>query len=286
MKRIISMFVVMVLVVNTMAQESTKLAHPESVISDGEFLYVTNVGNPLDPTAKDGNGYISKLSLDGKLIDSSLSTAKLNAPKGTAIIRGMLYVADIDRIIGFQKSDGKKLVDISLAPTHTSFANDMVVKDDFTLFVSATDIGKVLEVNIRSGNVRAIADVKGANGLAYDKANNRLYTCSFNFENMQGGEIGVISWNKLMVPSYEKLGDVHGAFDGLALLDDHTLIVSDWGALDHPAGFVQKFDLTTKKATKLDWPVINGPADFYFDGSEKKLFIPAMLDSKILIKQL
>jgi DNA-binding beta-propeller fold protein YncE len=280
------MFVVMVLVVNTMAQESTKLAHPESVISDGEFLYVTNVGNPLDPTAKDGNGYISKLSLDGKLIDSSLSTSKLNAPKGTAIIRGMLYVADIDRIIGFQKSDGKKLAEINLASVRTNFANDMVAKDDFTLFVSATDVGKVLEVNIRSGNVRVIADVKGANGLAYDKANNRLYTCSFNFENMQGGEIGVISWNKLMVPAYEKLGDVHGAFDGLALLDDHTLIVSDWGALDHPAGFVQKFDLNTKKATKLDWPVINGPADFYFDANEKKLYIPAMLDSKILIQQL
>jgi hypothetical protein len=286
MKSIMSLLVVMVLVINTMAQDSTKLAHPESIISDGQFLYVTNVGKPLDPTAKDGNGYISKLSLDGKLIDSSLSTSKLNAPKGTAIIRGMLYVADIDRIIGFQMSNGKKLVEINLASVQTNFANDMVAKDDFTLFVSATDVGKVLEVNIRSGNVRVIADVKGANGLTYDKATNRLYTCSFNFENMQGGEIGVISWNKLLVPAYEKLGDVHGAFDGLALLDDHTLIVSDWGALDHPAGFVQKFDLTTKKATKLDWPVINGPADFYFDRNEKKLFIPAMLDSKILIKQL
>ena len=285
MKSIISLFVVIVLVVNTMAQDKTRLANPESVISDGQFLYVTNVGNPLDPMAKDSNGYISKLSLDGKVIDSSMTTAKLNAPKGTAIIRGMLYVADIDRIVGFQLSNGKKLVEISLVSAATSFANDLAVKDDFTLYVSATDVGKVLEVNVRTGTVNVVADVKGANGLTYDKATNRLYVCSFNFENMQGGEIGVISWKKF-IASYETLGDVHGAFDGLALLDDHTLIVSDWGALDHPAGFVQKFDLTTKKATKLDWPVINGPADFYLDANQKKLFIPAMIDSKILIQQL
>jgi hypothetical protein len=285
MKRIVSLFIGMVLVANTMAQDSTHLAHPESVISDGQFLYVTNLGKAANPTGKDGDGYISRLALDGKMIDSSITTEKLNAPKGTAIIRGMLYVADIDRIIGFQISNGKKLVEINLGPTATNFANDLTVKDDFTLFVSATDIGKVLEVNVRTGNVRVVADVKGANGLTYDKATGRLYTCSFNFEDMKGGEIGVISW-KQFIPSYEKLGDVHGAFDGLALIDDHTLIVSDWGALDHPAGFFQKIDLTTKKATKLDWPVIFGPADFYFDAKANRLVIPALVGEKVLIQQL
>ena len=286
MKPLISFLTGMVLVINTMAQDSSALAHPESVISDGKFLYVTNIGKALDPGAKDGDGFISKLSLDGKMIEPKLNATKLNAPKGTAIIRGMLYVADIDRVIGIEMATGKQLVEINLAPvTGSNFVNDLTTKDDFTLFASCTDVGKIAEVNVRTGDVRIIADVKGANGITYDKATSRLYTCSFDFQNMKGGELGVITW-KNQVPGYEKLGDVHGAFDGLALLDDHTLIVSDWGAMDHPAGFVEKVDLKTKQATKLDWPVISGPADFYLNASEKKIFIPALVEGKLVIQQL
>ncbi|AEW01057.1 hypothetical protein A4D02_13940 [Niastella koreensis] len=286
MKPLISFLTGMVLVINAMAQDSSVLAHPESVISDGKFLYVTNIGKALDPGAKDGDGFISKLSLDGKVLEAKLNTSKLNAPKGTAIIRGMLYVADVDRIIGIEMATGKQLAEINLNPaTGSGFVNDLTTKDDFTLFASCTDVGKIAEVNIRTGNVQIVANVKGANGITYDKANNRLYTCSFDFQNMKGGELGVITW-KNFVPGYEKIGDVHGAFDGLALLDDHTLIVSDWGAMDHPAGFVEKVDLKTKQATKLDWPVINGPADFYLNVGEKKLYIPALVEGKLVIQQL
>lgn len=284
MKRVISFLTGMVLVINTMAQDSTVLAHPESVISDGKFLYVTNIGKALEPQAKDGDGFISKLSLDGKVIDPAFVT-KLNAPKGTAIIRGMLYVADIDRVIGFELATGRKLAEINLIAAGTQFVNDLTVKDDFSLFASCTDVGKIVEVNIRTGQVQMIANVKGANGITYDKATNSLYTCSFDFQNMQGGELGVITW-KDYNPSYAKLGDLRGAFDGLALLDDHTLVVSDWGAMDHPAGFVEKVDLKTKQATKLDWPVINGPADFYLNASERKMYIPALVEGKIIVQQL
>jgi hypothetical protein len=285
MKRIISFFAGAMLAASALAQDSLGLANPESVTSDGKFIYVTNVGAKLDPAAKDSDGYISKLSLDGKVIAHSWADSKLNAPKGTAVIRGVLYVTDIDRIVGIQLATGKKIVDINMSNTGSSFLNDLAVKDDFTVFVSATDIGKVYEVNVRSGFDMEVASVKGANGLYYDKATQRLYTCSFSFENLQGGELGVITW-KDRIPSYSPLGDVHGAFDGLALLDDHTLIVSDWGALDHPAGFVLKFDLNTKKATKYDWPAIAGPADFYYDAKGNKLVIPSMPASKLLMQPL
>lgn len=285
MKQVLSFIAGSLLAVSALAQDSTGLASPESVVSDGQFLYVTNVGKKLDPAAKDGDGYISKLSLDGKVITHSFTDVKLNAPKGTAILRGVLYVTDIDRLVGVHLQTGKLIADINLSNTGSSFLNDLAVKDDYTLFISATDIGKVFEVNVRTGFDSPVADVKGANGLYFDKTTQRLYTCSFSFENMQGGEIGVITW-KDRIPSYEKLGDVHGAFDGLALLDDHTLIVSDWSALDHPAGFVEKFDLNTKKATKLDWPVIAGPADFFFDAKQNRLVIPSMVASKLLIQPL
>lgn len=285
MKKVITVVTGMVLLVNAMAQNNTGLAHPESVNSDGKFLYVTNIGKEGNPMAKDGDGTISKLSLDGKMITPSITTEKLNAPKGTAIIKGVLYVADLDHIVGIELSTGKKVADVDISSTGTVFSNDLTVKDDETLFVSTTDIGKVLEVNLKTSTVKVVADVKGANGLYYDKATSRLYTCSFDFKNLQGGELGVITWQQGK-PVYEAIGDIHGAFDGLAMLDKNTLIVSDWGAMDHPAGFVEKVDLTTKKATKIDWPAISGPADFYLDVKQKKLFIPELVAEKVLIEQL
>lgn len=285
MKRVFTLLTGAVLTVSTMAQESTGLAHPESLISDGKFLYATNIGKAFAPAEKDGDGFISKLSLDGKMVTQSITTEKLNGPKGTALIKGVLYVADIDRIVGIDLASGKKVAEVSLTSTGTSFANDLTVKDDHTLFVSATDVGKVFEVNLKTSQVQPVADVKGANGIYYDKVTNHLYTCSFIFGNMQGGEIGVISWQQ-QKRVYKKIGDIHGAFDGLALLDNHTLIVSDWGAMDHAAGFVEKIDLGTKTATKLDWPVMNGPADFYYDAKGKCLFIPELVAGNIVIKQL
>ena len=95
MKRILSFMAGSMLAVTALAQDSTGLANPESITSDGKYLYVSNIGNKLDPSAKDGDGFISKLSLDGKVIEHSWADTKLNAPKGTAVIRGVLYVTDI-----------------------------------------------------------------------------------------------------------------------------------------------------------------------------------------------
>ncbi|HEY8918322.1 MAG TPA: hypothetical protein VIM87_17880, partial [Chitinophaga sp.] len=174
---------------------------------------------------------------------------------------------------------------ISLASTHTSFANDLTVKDDHTLFVSLTDVGKIVEVDLKTGKLTETADLKGANGICYDKAGKRLYTCNFLFDNIRGGEIGVISWQQGK-PLYEKVGNIRGGFDGLEMIDGHTLLVSDWGALDHPAGFLEKIDLRSKTATKLDWPVIAGPADFYLDVKNKRVYVPVLPESKVLIHTL
>ncbi len=268
---------------NAIAQNG--LAHPESLNSDGHFLYATNVGKEMNPADKDGDGFISKLTLQGKMIMPSITTEKLNAPKGTAIIKGVLYVADINRIVGIDLSNGKKTKEINLAAFHTSFANDLAVKDDHTLFVSATDIGKVLEVNLSNAQVQEVATLKGANGICYDKANQHLYTCNFLFDNLQGGEIGMVTWQQGK-PIYERIGSVHGGFDGLELVNSHTLLVSDWGALDHPAGFLEKIDLGTKTATKLDIPVIAGPADIHLDIAQQRVYIPVMLESKVQIVKL
>src|SRR5687768_2744216 len=121
MKKLISLIAGISMAVSSFAQDSSSLSYPESVTSDGKFLYVTNVGKTFEPTAKDGDGFISKVSLDGKTITRFITDAKLNAPKGIGIVRGVLYVTDIDRIVGIQLHTGTKVVDINLSVTGASF---------------------------------------------------------------------------------------------------------------------------------------------------------------------
>jgi len=89
--------------------QATGLKTPESALPDptATFAYVSNInGKPLD---KDGNGFISKVSLkDGKVL--ALEWAKgLDAPKGLALANGRLYVSDIDKLVEIDPESGKIL---------------------------------------------------------------------------------------------------------------------------------------------------------------------------------
>ncbi len=85
--------------------ETTGLKTPELALpvpAEG-FAYVSNVAGK--PTDKDGNGFISKVSLaDGKII--ALEWAKgLDAPKGLALAGGKLYASDIDKLVEIDRQD-------------------------------------------------------------------------------------------------------------------------------------------------------------------------------------
>ena len=90
-----------------MVWETTGFKNPESVLPDpgGEFAYVSNVDG--QPTEKDGKGFISKISLkDGTVIAPQWATG-LNGPKGMALVKGRLYVSDIDRLVEIDTETGK-----------------------------------------------------------------------------------------------------------------------------------------------------------------------------------
>lgn len=215
----------------------------------------------------------------------SITSEKLNGPKGTAIINGVLYVADLERIVGIDLGSGRKVKEINLSSYGTSFTNDLAVKDAKTLFVSTTDIGKIFMVDLKSGKAQTVADLKGANGIWYNKADNHLYGCGFVASDFKDGQIIEVTWLNRK-PVAERIGGFAGAFDGLALQDRHTLLVSDWVAPDHAAGFIERIDLVTKKAVKLSLPLMHGPADFYLDPKTKRLVIPVLMKNRLIFKML
>lgn len=74
------------------------LAKPESAIFDRETnsIYVSNINGKY--CTKDGNGFISKVNLDGNITELKWIDG-LDSPQGLAIYNKTLYVADVDKII-------------------------------------------------------------------------------------------------------------------------------------------------------------------------------------------
>src|SRR5690606_19466150 len=77
-------------------QTDTTLATPESVLYTDKALYVSLIdGAGWDA---DGKGGIGILDHNGKIVNANWVTG-LSAPKGMAIVKGVLYVADITEIV-------------------------------------------------------------------------------------------------------------------------------------------------------------------------------------------
>ena len=107
----------------------TGFGHVEFVAYDpkGKVFYTGDFGPDLKPADKDGKGKITKVSLDGKILEDGFLPAKgqtLNKPKGIWIAGNRLWVTDIDSVWVFdlKTKEGKKLE----LPGIT-FANDPAV---------------------------------------------------------------------------------------------------------------------------------------------------------------
>jgi hypothetical protein len=165
--------------------------HPESVARDAErdVFYAATVGEELATTAKDGDGSIARLAPDGtvetlRFLPAS-DDATLHAPKGTVVLGGRLYTADIDRVVGFSLDERAKVTEVSLRDKDVSFLNDVAVVDDQTLVVSAPRQGRIYRVDLDEKSATALdVDVPGANGLTYAASEDVLYAVTF------GGEQG------------------------------------------------------------------------------------------------
>lgn len=254
--------------------------HPESVLVDTKRVYVANVGKELKPMDKDGDGYISLLNKKGEIVNKNFLTG-LNAPKGMALVGNTLYVADVDEVRGFDIVSKKQT--FSLVFEGVKFLNDIAAKDARTLYVTGTDSGKVYEVNIKTKKVKPIADLPSANGIIYEKG--RLYgvELSHSSSDMFGGG-GKMYEIDTKTGALTQLGKVEGVLDGIQKVGD-IIYYSDWIKFEK-TGIVRTYNLKTKAESELSLDKIGGPADFWIDKKEHKIWIPKMIEGKVLIVDL
>lgn len=257
---------------------------PESILCHGDSLLVSSVGAKLDPTAKDGDGYISLVSRSGKVIkDMFGGKIRLDAPKGMGVYKGVLYVADIDRLVGIDLTRKQQVWELFFVGKGVGFLNDVAISDVGMLYVSATDAGIIFIVDLTAAQPSIsslpLPVLPGPNGLRFDAAQQRLIVASFG-ANTRPGELGVVD---LSNNSYAAIPDVKGQFDGIALLDEQTVLVSDWVKFEAGAGELKRVDLGTGKVTVVRRS-LSGPADFTLCGNGEYV-LPNMMDGSILIER-
>ena len=262
-------------------------ASPESVLVTGDRAYVSNVGTALDPLAHDGDGFISLVGADGTILERAVfprDGTTLDAPKGMALLGTTLWVADIDRIVGFDTARGTSTAAISLPPGSPAFANDIAAEPGGTLLVTDTLRNAVYRLDPASGGWTLLTDaIPGANGIALATGAAASGTLAFVAgigAGFSGGD--VFALDEAGTP--RKLdGAPHGLLDGIVAEPDGTLLVSDWVSLDPPAPGRIIAVAPDGTATPVDLgPDLHGPADFSRD-DRGRLWIPAMPENAVRI---
>jgi len=142
------------------------LDSPESVYYDAasSFVFSSQIGG--DASAKDGNGRIVKLTLDGKVVDANWAKG-LDAPKGLRAFQGTLYVADIDQVVGFDIRSGRETSRVRIADA--KFLNDLCVGPDGAIYTTDSFANRVWVV--RNGVASLFSDapqLELPNGILVD----------------------------------------------------------------------------------------------------------------------
>ena len=83
------------------------LNEPESAVYDKNTnaIYVSSING--DPLQLDKNGYISKISVNGQILEKKWISG-LDAPKGLAVFKKFLYVSDVNKVWKISLEDKKK----------------------------------------------------------------------------------------------------------------------------------------------------------------------------------
>jgi outer membrane protein assembly factor BamB len=194
----------------------------ESVIYDKEndILYVSNINGA--PDGKDGNGFISKVTLDGKILEAQWIKG-LDAPKGLGLFNGKLYAADIDKIYEIDIASGK------IAKTYpvegAQFLNDITVDGSGKVFVSDTGASNI--ILLENGKVsKWLSNVGSPNGLLAE--GDRMLMVSFD-------EMTLNTIDPANKEITFKTDSIENA-DGIKAIGDGAYLVSSWNGMVHYIG--------------------------------------------------
>jgi len=281
--------------------------HPESVVHDTllDLYLVSNVG-ALPPSgfpgALDHNGYISRVSPEGvilelKWIQDGVNGVTLNSPKGICLYRRSLYVADVDTLRVFDRFTGAPLRSVAMpnpfAPA-SLFLNDVVVDNDGAAYLT-DNLNSAIFVVDPEGQASVLASgpqVGNPNGILADES-------GVSWVTFLGHEVRRLKRSgKIVTEATLPTVDVSGLQlapgvplpPGALLLDGYgrfegALVVSSWvtGKVYLVGRSGKDIDTLVELKDAVNSPPPDGPADLSVDQRRNRLLLPLFNANQLLI---
>lgn len=260
--------------------------HNESVAYDPreKVFYTGDFGPDLKPGEKDGKGFITKLSVDGKILEKRFfppAGQTLNKPKGIWIHGTRMWFTDIDAvwIVDLKTKKGKRLA----LPDANAYANDpLVVKN--VLYVSDNRNDVLYRIApadfLKSKTEPKITKVfsgKGVypNGLWLDKDGSLLMV------GFQAKDKPQAIYKMALGEDPKAISKPIGLLDGLYQLKNGDLLVTDWVS-------TSLFQWNEKTGMHTLVSGIKGPADFCVVHNKQGLLVvqPDLVTGEIRFIQL
>jgi len=254
---------------------------PESVAVDpvSGIAYVSNVVTAdsagQGPWDEDGRGFISRLKPGGEVdvlkwrekTRRGLRLGTLNAPKGICIIPGQLRVADITRMVYFDMTRNRPGI---VTPIRRAQRLNDMATDGKAVYLSDTGAGAVHR--LAPGERCLLRAPPGVNGITWFQ-----------------GKIYAVSWSEHDVYELDPLGKTEPrpfglashftALDGIEVLDEETILVSDFsGNKVSVIGLKEKTVATLLETTT--------PADVGLDRKRMLLYVPLFTADQVEVYRL
>jgi len=243
-------------------QTDSVMKVPESVLLDNEnkVIYVANIDG-TDPWAKDGKGSIGKVALDGKIVSVDW-VAGLNSPKGMAIHKNHLYVADVTDLVVIDIKKGE--ISKRIAVPYAEGLNDVTIDPKGVVYVSDSRLKRVFMVKGNDATPH-LESLKGPNGVKWIKDN--LYL-------LDAGTLYRVEYDRKLTKLAEGM---EGGTDGVEPVNDKDFIVSCW------AGVIYYVNADGTKEILLDTrnDKINS-ADLSYDPVTRMVYVPTFWRNSVV----
>ncbi len=242
-------------------ETDTLLKTPESALYDAknQVLYVANMDG--DAWAKDGKGSISKVGLDGTILNAEWVKG-LNAPKGMGLWNDRLFVADLTQIAVINITTG--VIEGAINVKGSKGLNDLSIDASGVIYVTDSQGKRLYRVENNSTTL-FLDSLKGPNGVLVRGAD--LYI-------LDAGAMYKVNKNKSLSLITDGL---EGGADGIENVKGDEFILSCW------AGTIWYLNPNGTKEMVFDGKSLGkNTADIGLDPVSKMVYVPTFFKNSVI----
>lgn len=244
------------------------LKEPESVLYDkvNKVLYVSNINNPA--TGKDNNGSIGRISLNGEVQNVEWVIGGMDAPKGLGLSKGLLYVADLTKMVVIDTKTGKVVQTIHI--DDPGMLNDVTVDEKGVVYVSNSNKKRVYTIHNNKAEVwLEKEEFQKPNGVLAHKG--KFYMIDMN--------AGIFYEVDKKTKALRKIAEGLVGGDGIVPYGN-DFIISNWnGEINYVSAQGQVTKLLDTKAEKIN------AADIDYLPKENLLLVPTFFGNRVVAYQ-